>query len=167
MLEKTVATGVVAKKARVFKTKAGVTKARLDVSVDGNVATHWSDDPADAHLFSFVEGDEVEVEYWPSNGYWNCKVLTAYGSASEEEADEAARRSMDLLQNPAADSEFDSIAEELVATYLRVLQMVNSNDHADVLEAFQNPEEIIRAAASSVFIELNRRGYGYNEAFGL
>lgn len=169
-MNKTETTGIIKVDPYVFSTKSGVKKTRVDIvceNEDGEeiAATQWSNDPADSQLFSFQKGDEVDVEVWQRGQYWNATILTPVGSNDDPEA--AAERSMSNRFG-STNSDYDSIAEEVVAFFGLVRQTVNNN--AELSASIRHldddaQEEVRRQATASTFIELNRKGLNIYEAF--
>jgi hypothetical protein len=169
MANKTTGKGVVNSNPTTYKTRAQLLKARVDIKVDDVVATYWSDDAVDPHIFSFAKGDEVDVEYWQQGNFWNARILNAYGSVSEDEVKDIAAASHGKITNPGANTDFDSITDELAAMFAGCRSTLINNVEmqqalADLSE--QQREEVIRQGTASLFIELQRRGYNYDEAFG-
>lgn len=163
-MSKKVGTGVVASNPTVFQTKKKLTKARVDIKVDGIVATYWSDDPADDHVFSFIKGDEVEVEYWEQGNFWNAKIISPYGSA---DAREAAAESMEKVFAPKS-GDFENEADELAAVFAGARAAVLNNPEMSAMLSELSEDQshqVVMQATASVFIELNKRGLNYEEAF--
>lgn len=167
-MEKSRGKGVVLSNPIPYKTRSGVYKAKVDVQIDDVKATYWSDDTHDKHLFSFQQGDKVDVEYWQRGNFWNCEIVSAKGSVSNPEG--AANDANDKMNQPTGD--FAHTVEELATLYGAIrAEVMASEKIAETVAAGELSdelrEEVYRQATASIFIEANRRNLSYAEAFNL
>lgn len=159
-MSKTKATGVVAGNPVIATIKGGVEVGNLFVQIEGvGRAKIFFDDPHSDHMFSFRDGDEVDVEWWKKGEWLNANLLTPQGTANPEEQLEQA------LKVQSGNGVLDLYAR----TIILIRQTLRDNDLESTVDedvTLDAVEETYRTTANSIFIELNKKGVDLNALLG-
>lgn len=159
-MSKTKATGVVAGNPVIAMTKGGVETGNLFVQIEGvGRAKVFFDDPHSDHMFSFQDGDEVDVEWWNKGQWLNASILTPKGTADPEEQLEQA------LKVQSGDGLLDVYARTIIACRV-ALQDSGLEETIEQDVTLDAAEETFRTASMGMFIELNRKGVDLNGLLG-
>lgn len=168
-MTKTKATGTVTGNPIIVRIAGGVLVGNIFIDIpDVGRAKVFYDDPESEHMFSFADGDEVNVEWWKKGEWLNATIKTPKGSADAAEAVDAALHKQS--GGSVSDDEDATVLDDLADLLYLCRQAVIDAEIHELIHSDVSPdakEETIRTATISIFIEANKSGVDIGKLLGL